>query len=229
MNANTEIPSKREVTQSWKSPVIQTDRLSVNTSSIPKDSSEILKEPPQEYAVLTPCQSPLPPLEHTLEVSEDDFTIDQSLFNPQTLLQSLRNEGDEIIPPPPGFDNYSYSPETTMDLKLNTDLSTQLNYSESTQSQTFDGNVLERSIFEDNSQYDVDLHPTKEVETWILNRDDEYQYPHSLSQAPTMQSYTAVRKKENYQNYFNGNSKNVGRERLHAFKFNRKSKLKLEH
>ncbi|XP_028173556.1 putative uncharacterized protein DDB_G0282133 [Ostrinia furnacalis] len=200
--------------------------VSINANRIEKalevENQQTLEKIPKTpeklpYLDLTPCQSPETLLESSLEITEDDFKIDQSMLNPKTLLQNMGTEDItlDIIPPPPEFCNndIDYSP-------VNDDFE-QLSFSENL-NQTLEER-LNRSENEQVFPNTANFTPSDEIETWTLDCDDELESSYS---APT-QSFTAIRRKlfENY-NKHSLNINGTTTKRLSQFKYNRKTTFK---
>lgn len=99
-------------------------------------------------------------LDKTLPKKSDletvDFDIDQSMFNPKTLLQCLSKDA-EFIPPPAQFsDDFS-----TMHEGFNSSANYEF---------VENNHEYSESIFDKNSH--AVLTPTKEIETWTFSQDD---------------------------------------------------------
>ncbi|KAL0838981.1 hypothetical protein ABMA28_016978 [Loxostege sticticalis] len=168
------------------------------------------------------CPSPEQLLKKSFEISEDDFKIDQSMLNPKTLLLNMGKDDTalDIIPPPPEFcnDDINYSPE----FDVNEDLKSS-SYFEKL-NQTFEERH-NTSVFENVFPDTSNLTPSKEIETWNLDRDNEFD--NSLNYTTPAQSYTVLRRKmfQNYKSQDTDGSKRQGR--LSQFKFKGKNKLKM--
>lgn len=197
------------------------------TSQIPIVTTEHSDMNYNEYQ-LTPCQSPTPLLDHALDFFQENFKIDQSMFNPKALLQSMKNEDDEVIPPPTEFGDddvpYSYSPKNNDN--INTSMSPPAYFSNPTQTSNFDQRILEDSLVEDITQNDL-LTPSKQKETWTLNYDNN-EYANTLSKTTPTQSYTVLHNELLKNNCKDCNNiTNIRTGKLNKFKFKRKSKFKL--
>ncbi|KAJ8731505.1 hypothetical protein PYW07_004669 [Mythimna separata] len=159
-----------------------------------------------------------------LEPSKD-YKIDQSMFDPKTLLQSVaEDESDEIVPPPPEFcDDMIY-------------LSNYDNEKPSMADYNVTGRAPEPDMFKDiNMEYNEsifgdcsakNLSPSTEIETWNLSQDDSWEPCNVMNLNPT-QSFTIMRKNTQNDFDFMQNSMMTRQENLAKFRFNQKSKLKI--
>lgn len=159
-----------------------------------------------------------------LEPSKD-YKIDQSMFDPKTLLQSVADdEKDEIVPPPPEFcDGISnYSPgydnaEVSMADYNDTERPPQHDFFTEMDMQ------YNESIFNDSCA--SDLTPSTEIETWNLSQYG-WEPRNAMSLSPN-QSFTVMRKSSNNDYNFMQHSVNSRRGKLGQFRFNQKNKLKI--
>lgn len=159
-----------------------------------------------------------------------DRNIDQSMFDPKTLLQcTFDSDSKEIYAPPPQFRDYNTNSQNYCD----TDESDVVNNSEELDESligiSIDTNTefnCNDSIFENCCT--TNLTPSREIETWTV---DEQECPKSrslsLSLSPA-KSFTVLRR-YNLKGYFpsENNVENTTRKaQLRKFKFTHKSKLK---
>lgn len=116
-----------------------------------------------------------PALDETLPKTSNletvDFDIDQSMFNPKTLLQCLSKDS-EFVPPPVQFSDDRSTMHETFCSSANIE---------------FEENNHEfsaRSIFDTNAH--AVLTPTKEIETWIFSQDDNEYKNFNLKESCTV-------------------------------------------
>lgn len=223
----TEIPQK--LTEIHNPPEKPHEHLELTPCPSPehllKKSLEISEDDfklDQSILKSSPCPSPEQLLKKSFEISEDDFKIDQSMLNPKTLLLNMGKDDTalDIIPPPPEFcnDDINYSPE----IDVNEDLKSSSYFEEL--NQTFEERH-NTSVFENVFPDTSNLTPSKEIETWNLDRDNEFD--NSLNYTTPAQSYTVLRRKmfQNYKSQDTDGSERQGR--LSQFKFKGKNKLKM--
>ncbi|KAH9628843.1 hypothetical protein HF086_005003 [Spodoptera exigua] len=171
--------------------------------------TELNLEPVNEY------------LSPKLDLEPKVYKIDQSMFNPKTLLQCVADDGHELVPPPPEFcDDISYSPCLEADLvacTTNEILTSQLN------NFTNNDEVCNESIFDDDTC--DDLTPSREIETWILPQDDDDHESNLALNISPSKSYTVIRKNCSNSNF---SYKNImsRQARLGKFRFSQKNKFK---
>lgn len=160
---------------------------------------------------------------NTLNDNAEEINIDPTMFNPKTLLQRFSNDDDEedltLIPPPPEFCNSnSNSPNVT---SKENELPAEC-YDPKDWNEDFDY-VRNSSIFQ--TDLDVDLTPTNEIETWSLSEDNENNNTPSFRFQPSSRSYTVLNENSfNDSLYRATNNRHIN---LGEFKFTRKRKLKL--
>lgn len=137
-----------------------------------------------------------------------DCDIDQSMFNPKTLLQCLSKD-TEFIPPPVQFsDDLStmhegFSPSADFEIGDNTE-------------------YAHRSIFDKNSH--TVLTPTKEIETWTFSQDDNECKSFDLKE-----SYTVMRINSPIASTATYNApQNNRKAKLNQFTYKVKNKLKIQ-
>lgn len=194
-----------------------------NHTETPQTTREIQNSPekPLEYVELTPCQSPEQMLEQSFDITEADFKIDQSMFNPKTLLQNMGKDDMilDIIPPPPEFCNDEMSCSLKIDNNQNLNSPSDFEDINHTMEE-----IHNTSVFEDVFP-DTNLTPSKEIETWIMDRDNDIN--DSLKYTNPTQSYTVMRRKM-FQNYKAQDTDSTTRQgRLSQFKFKCKNKFKM--
>lgn len=181
------------------------------------------------------CHSPV---QEMLEPSTD-FNIDQSMFNPKTLLQCFsKQDPDLIITPPAEFCDSSASIYSPIQSKDNYD------YHHLDNTGTYDDideppyecvNYLnptteaflehDRSIFEENIQQNNILTPTKEIETWTLSQDDSQHNPYL--QCSGLKSYTIMRNNSPIDRPASTSHSLSRSAKLCEFKLKHKSKLRM--
>lgn len=147
------------------------------------------------------------PLPKTSNLETVDFNIDQSMFNPKTILQCLSKDGLRFIPPPIQFsDNVSTIHEafsTPPDIEFE-----EIDYE-------YTDNIFEKK------SHGV-LTPTKKIETWTFSRDNEcnnFDTKESCTVLPINSPITAAATRNGPQN----NSK----KKLGQFTYKIKDKLKI--
>lgn len=150
-----------------------------------------------------------------LEPSED-FKLDQSMFDPKTLLKCVVNDNycDELIPPPPEFCS-----EDIVSPGCSTSNLTLADSYESVKEPMFGLNETVKNI--DNPDT-VNLTP-RSIETWNLSRDENWECYDSLNLSPAKSSSVTRRNTLNINSRSNIISR---RDRLGKFMFNKKVKLK---
>lgn len=158
-----------------------------------------------------------------VEVKDTVSNIDQTMFNPQTLLQCYnKDETEDIVPPPPEFSDFLDTTDASADFTLPAESYEPMVWEE--EMDVHRQGVHSRSIFQDDSQ--VELTPSKEIETWNLS--ETYASP-GLSPY----SFTIIRKnkEDTYQRPFEASLQQnctVHRhKRLQQYKFNHKNKFRM--
>lgn len=165
------------------------------------------------------------------EVKDIISDIDQTMFNPKTLLQYFNNdEPEDIIPPPPEFSDYlnTTSDYTTADTNCATDCYEPIAWEE--ENYVSREEIPNRSIFQDYSQ--VELTPSKEIETWSLSQDEGTSCKMYVSPGVNPYSFTMMRnnKEATAQSVLHNSSPQSNtlsrQKKLGQFKFNHKNKFK---
>ncbi|KAJ8721973.1 hypothetical protein PYW08_004375 [Mythimna loreyi] len=159
-----------------------------------------------------------------LEPSKD-YKIDQSMFDPKTLLQSVADdESDEIVPPPPEFcDDVTYASGYDKEKVSMADNSIT---DRAPQNDMFTENNMEynENIFDDC--FAKNLSSSTEIETWNLSQEDSWEPCNVTNLSPTG-TFTIMRKNNKNDFGFMQNSLLSRQERLKKFRFNQKNKLKI--
>lgn len=145
-------------------------------------------------------------LNKTSNLETVDFGIDQSMFNPKTLLQCLSKDTG-IVPPPVQFSD---------DIKMNEIFGSPAGVA-------FEENNDEYpySIFDKNSH--EMLTPTKEIETWTLSQDDSEYKSHNLKDSCTVMHINLPITSTAACNV----PQNIRKAKLDQFTYKVKSKLKM--
>lgn len=155
--------------------------------------------------------------------SSKDYKIDQSMFDPKTLLQTVANDSDEIVPPPPEFcDGIAYSSNYE---NGEASIADEYDRVRTPLNDRFSDNFMEynESIFDDCSA--TNLTPSTEIETWNLSQEDNWEPRNAIHLSPS-KSFTVMRRNTN-NDCFSQNNNLPRQVRLGAFRFSQKSKLKI--
>ncbi|CAH0585842.1 unnamed protein product [Chrysodeixis includens] len=147
-----------------------------------------------------------------------DFKIDQSMFDPKTLLKCVVNDNycEELIPPPPEFCNgNTYVPGCDA-----VNLTIADSY-ECDNDGLFDKYHEKLENVENHDA--ANLSPSTNIETWNLSRNDSWDTYNSLNLTP-VKSFTVMRRHPT--NNIPRSSGISRRDKLGKFMFNKKVKLK---